>query len=65
MLANKLGCSIFLRTFKHEFKDCQVLVAGDRVQVQVPPTKYVDKLTSEGLKLSYQHVAIQISEAKV
>lgn len=64
VLANKLGCSIFLRTFKHEFKDCQVLVAGDRVQVQVPPTKYVDKLTSEGLKLSYQHVAIQISEAK-
>eukprot|EP00250_Pteridium_aquilinum_P021886 c25256_g1_i1 orf=924-13886(-) len=64
VLENKLGCDVVLRTFNHEFRDCKLLEAGNRLQIHVPPTKYGDAFTSEGLKLSYKRIAVHISEAR-
>ncbi|KAI5061209.1 hypothetical protein GOP47_0023714 [Adiantum capillus-veneris] len=63
VLENKLGCCVFLRTLNHEFKDCKVLDAGSKVEIRVPPINYGDKFSSEKLKLSYQHIAVLISQA--
>ncbi|MCO5593423.1 hypothetical protein L7F22_047437 [Adiantum nelumboides] len=63
VLENKLGCSVFLRTLKHEFRNCKVLEAGNKMQISVPPINYGDEFTSEKLKLPDQHVAVHISDA--